>query len=213
MWGSEIEKGEFAKLYPLFYGSQQERDYRKLFKESASLVKKGYAPAMCTVGGMYSNSGFNVRRDYRESFRLFMESALKGYPASEVSVGNFYVMAFPKHDACEYDEAEAASWYIKAAEHGNSVAQYSLAFSYQQGRGVPRDPIAAYVWACLSVHCAPIRFRPAEVVRDQTVQQLDEKQLEGAQRRIKQMQEVLPYEWSDHMVYWRGLARKFGIID
>ena len=213
MWGSNEEKKEFAQLYPLFYGKQEERNYRKLYKKVNVLIGKQYAPALCTVGIMYSTEGYGVHRDFKEAFRMFMESASQEYPSAECGVGNFYVMAFPKHNACEYNETKATYWYTKAAEHGNPGAQYNLAFSYQKGRGVTRDPVAAYVWACLAIHCSKIRVRPAEVVRDQTIQELNEKQLAEAQNRIKHMQEILPYEWSEHMVYWKSLARQYQVID
>jgi hypothetical protein len=213
MWGSNEEKKEFAQLYPFFYGQREERNYRKLFKEVDELVRKQYAPALCTVGIMYATEGYGVHRDFKEAFRLFMESASQEYPSAEFGVGNFYMTAFPRHDACEYRETKATYWYTKAAEHGNPGAQYNLAFSYQKGRGVTCDPVAAYVWASLAIHCSTIRFRPAEVVRDQTIQELNQKQLSEAQNRIEQMQAILPYEWSEHMVYWKSLAGQFRTIE
>ena len=36
------------------------------------------------------------------------------------------------------DDAEAAEWYLKAAEQGYAIAQYNLGFMYEAGRGVPK---------------------------------------------------------------------------
>ena len=44
------------------------------------------------------------------------------------------------------DYAAAASWYRKAAEQGNAIAQFHLGFMYDFGRGVPQDYAAAVSW-------------------------------------------------------------------
>ena len=43
-----------------------------------------------------------------------------------------------------YDEA--LSWYLAAAEQGNSAAQYKLGVLYNEGRGVPRNYAQAARW-------------------------------------------------------------------
>jgi TPR repeat protein len=40
----------------------------------------------------------------------------------------------------------AASWYLKAAEQGDSRAQYSIGYCYAQGKGVFYDPNQAMQW-------------------------------------------------------------------
>jgi uncharacterized protein len=46
------------------------------------------------------------------------------------------------------DYAEAAQWYRKSAEQGNTNAEYSLAYMYHGGKGVPQDDSEAARW-CL----------------------------------------------------------------
>jgi TPR repeat protein len=48
------------------------------------------------------------------------------------------------------DDAQAASWFLKAAGQGDGYAQGNLAGLYRAGRGVPRDLIQAYKWYRLS---------------------------------------------------------------
>jgi TPR repeat protein len=48
------------------------------------------------------------------------------------------------------DYVEAASWYRKASDQGNSMAQFSLAGLYLAGRGVPQDFVAAHMWLNLA---------------------------------------------------------------
>ena len=44
------------------------------------------------------------------------------------------------------DEAEAASWYPKAAEQGDARGQFNLGKMYGLGRGVPKDETQAVAW-------------------------------------------------------------------
>jgi hypothetical protein len=48
-------------------------------------------------------------------------------------------------------------WYRRAAEQGDSLAQYSLGLLYDRGQGVPRDVVEANKWLNLSVANAPAR--------------------------------------------------------
>ena len=41
------------------------------------------------------------------------------------------------------DDKTAASWYRKAADHGNPDAMYNLAGMYLEGRGVPQSEAEA----------------------------------------------------------------------
>lgn len=45
-----------------------------------------------------------------------------------------------------HNDAEAASWYRKAAEQGLDVAQNNLAWMYELGLGVERDKDEAVLW-------------------------------------------------------------------
>jgi uncharacterized protein len=44
------------------------------------------------------------------------------------------------------DYAAAASWYRKAAEQGNAMAQYNIGVMYEDRQGVPQDHAAAMSW-------------------------------------------------------------------
>jgi len=77
MWGTEVEKAAFAKLLPLFYGSQEERNYAKGIKTIKKLAEVGYVPAICELGLAYFDH-LGVRRNYQESFNCFMLAAQEG---------------------------------------------------------------------------------------------------------------------------------------
>ncbi len=44
------------------------------------------------------------------------------------------------------DYAQAAHWYLKAADQSHSLAQFNLAVMYAKGQGVPKDDAKAAVW-------------------------------------------------------------------
>jgi len=208
MWGSEAERAAFAGSYPWFYGSQEERNYAKGIKKIKKLAECGYVPAICELGIAYFDY-LGVRRDYKESFKYYMMAAQAGYPSAEGGVGNFYAIVVPKHEACEYDREKATEWWLKAAENGNAGAQCNLAGYYLSGTGVPKNPIEAYIWGAMAVHCSSIRFRSAEVFRDQALEILNEEQVADANIRLEKFKQYLPYAWSEHLTYWRSLYQQF----
>jgi TPR repeat protein len=54
------------------------------------------------------------------------------------------------------DEAEAVTWFMKAAEQENFPAQYNLGVIYAKGgNGVTQDYVRAYLWFSLAASCAP----------------------------------------------------------
>lgn len=209
MWGTDSQKQEFGLLYPLFNGSQEKRNYAKGIQTVKRLAGDGYVPAICQLGQAYFDH-LGVRRSYPEAFRLYLQAAQAGYPSAECGVGNFYAMAYPKHEACEYDEGQAVQWWRRAAEHGNPGAQCNLAGYCLQGVGVQKDPAEAYLWASLAVHCSTIRFRSAEVFRDQAAALLGEVERGECERKIAELKERLPLAWSEHLSYWQKLFQAAG---
>ncbi len=54
--------------------------------------------------------------------------------------------AYASGNGVERDYGEAARWFRKAAERGQSEAQYNLGFLYERGWGVKLDYIEAFKW-------------------------------------------------------------------
>jgi TPR repeat protein len=49
-------------------------------------------------------------------------------------------------EGVEQDYAQAAHWYLKAADQSHSLAQFNLAIMYATGQGVPRDESKSMGW-------------------------------------------------------------------
>jgi GAF domain-containing protein len=77
------------------------------------------------------------------------EFADQGDPAAENALGLLYAQGDEKH-AVRPDEAEAARWFTKAAEHNYVPAQSKLGALYWGGRGVPASLNQAYFWTVLA---------------------------------------------------------------
>ncbi len=74
----------------------------------------------------------------------------RGDPTAENALGLLYAQGDDKQ-AIKPDDRQAASWFTKAAEHGNVSAQYKLGLLYWGGHhGLPKDPNKAYFWTVLA---------------------------------------------------------------
>ena len=78
------------------------------------------------------------------------------------------------------NDTEAVSWYRKAAAQGNAAAQFNLGMMYQNGEGVLKDPVLAYMWFSLS---AARGKSNAVTQRDNLAKSLTRAQLAEAQLR------------------------------
>ena len=68
------------------------------------------------------------------------------------------------------------SWYRKAAEQGETAAQYNLGAMYNNGQGVPQDYVAAHMW-----------FNLAAASGDKLAVEVRERAAEGRERVAKEM--------------------------
>lgn len=211
MWGTEADRRDFGALWPLWFADDHSaRDRKQAVKHLRALSDRDYAPGQCGLG-MAHFDGAGVRRDYHLSFRHFLAAAERGYPTAECMIGNFYVATSSRYDVCEEDPAQGVQWWRRAAESGNSSAQFNLATACSTGNGLDKNDLEAYVWAGLAAHCSPIRLRPAEVLRDRVAAELGATHRADGDARIAELKARLPLPWSEHLVYWMSLAREAGI--
>ena len=66
--------------------------------------------------------------------------ANQGDPEAQVALGNMY------RDDLTKDSQAAMNWYLKAAEQGYDIAQYSVGILYYLGEGVQQDYAMAEEW-------------------------------------------------------------------
>ena len=80
--------------------------------------------------------------DYGTALRLLNPLAAEGNADAQVVLGKMYETG----QGVAKNEAEAASWYRKAADQGDAQAQYNLGIMYDFGQGVPQSSVEAARW-------------------------------------------------------------------
>ncbi|MEK7707717.1 MAG: tetratricopeptide repeat protein [Verrucomicrobiota bacterium] len=61
-------------------------------------------------------------------------------------------MKFASSEGATQDYAQAAVWYLKAADQSHALAQFNLGVMYARGQGVAKDDAKADVWICKAAH-------------------------------------------------------------
>jgi hypothetical protein len=94
------------------------------------------------------------------AINVFLARAARGDARAEDNLGANYLD--------DRDFAQSTAWYRKAAERGDYDGEFWLGNAYQQGLGVPIDPIEAYKWMTVSIRNAP------EAAKTMTAEQVAE---------------------------------------
>ena len=81
------------------------------------------------------------------------------------------------------NDAEGAKWNLYAAERGDDRYQYRIGLMYEEGRGVPRDYVRAYMWYSLAVTNG---WEGSGHRRDQIAEKMTPDQIAEAQRLAKE---------------------------
>jgi TPR repeat protein len=136
-------------------------------------AEQGDTEAQDGLGYLYDN-GKGVPRDYAQAAFWYRKAAEQGDAEAQYDLGTWYEeglnQGVPQDEvqtafwrrkirvwrayinSVDFKHSEhwrytqAAFWYRKAAEQGNSDAQYLLGYFYLNGRGVPRDYTQAVLW-------------------------------------------------------------------
>ena len=86
------------------------------------------------------------RGDFVAAFEIWTPLATRGDAEAQYRLGRLC----SEGQGVEKDDAEAATWFLRAAEKGHVEAQVALATSYVWGHGVARDYAPAARWLLLS---------------------------------------------------------------
>mgnify|MGYP003678962787 CR=1 FL=1 len=86
------------------------------------------------------------------------------------------------------DYKQAVKWYRKAAEQGNAIAQFNLAFMYDKGEGVTQSSNNSYIWNAIA---AANGHKGAIKNRDIDAKNLSPRGLEEAQKEAAKLYEKI----------------------
>jgi uncharacterized protein len=111
--------------------------------------------------------------------QLLRERAANGDPDAQFTLGKNYER--------KKDFVEAARWYRKSADQGNSYAEASLGIFYRAGKGLPRDEVQAEMWFLVALDRAAAGDLDTLVeMRDSVAAHLTPQQLAEAQRLARE---------------------------
>ncbi|MDL2400198.1 tetratricopeptide repeat protein [Rhizobium mayense] len=145
----------FALSLPAYAQSDEgkvafsKHDYRAALLNWQPQAERGDATAQYGLGRLYF-FGLGVQSDFEKAVFWFRKAADQNNPYAERRLGLAYSLG---HDNVAPDLEQANIWYqtaitgfIKAAEGGDVMAQYSLGSMYSQGEGMVPDAAKANFW-------------------------------------------------------------------
>lgn len=117
--------------------------------------------------------------DYTAALKWYRKAADQGYAPAQVNLGSMYF----EGQGVARDFQEALKWYREAADQGYAPAQFNLGAIYAQGhKGIPKDPLMAYVWFSRS---AVLGDEDAQRARQKISARLTAEQKMQAQQLLK----------------------------
>jgi TPR repeat protein len=102
---------------------------------------QGFAAAQYQLGRLYY-LGHGVAKNDAEAARWYWKAADQGDHNAENELGTLYVSG----DGVPLDFKQAVALFRRAVQGAQPQALFNLALSYDKGWGMPRNPIAAYLW-------------------------------------------------------------------
>jgi len=111
-----------------------------------------------------------------QDIREYRAAAEQGSPLAQYHLG----AAYQSH----LRFAEASLWFLRSAKQGVPEAQYAMAENYNNGMGVPKNPVEAYAWYTVAGTQANV---PAKNARETIAVTLTLSEVEAGDRRAKEL--------------------------
>ena len=117
-------------------------DGAEAYRWVTEAMKRGDLDAPLMLGDLYAR-GLGVRQDYARAAELYRTAANFGRSVeAQYLLGDLYAYG----RGLPQDYAMAIDWLRKAGLRGHAGAQSYLGSFYENGFGIDRDPVEAYVW-------------------------------------------------------------------
>jgi len=182
--GNPAAQEKLGRLYDR--GKGVKRDYETAARWYRQAAEKGDARAAARLAFML-RLGIGGKRDLAEALKWYRSSAEAGASLGQAGLGFMYLEGAA---ALKRDPAEAAKWFQKAADQGDAQARLSLGTLYENGDGMKKDLVRAYVWYALGAfddgEYGPEVFDRAKAGRDRVAQHLTAAEIAEANKLISQ---------------------------
>lgn len=166
-------------------GKDVKKDLHKAYEWYTKSADQGFGASRYELGKMFAD-GNGVRQNYYTAAKWYRLAATFNNNANaQFRLGELHFNG----RGVEHDYGKAIQLYTKAASQGHAAAQYLLAAMYEEGWGVPKDLITAYMWTKLSLpHRAEAmavhkKYDPAKKLKD-LLRKMNKYQTEEAERRL-----------------------------
>ena len=114
-----------------------------LFSALVAMVVLGAGPAHSQQNPISTalDEAFQTK-DFAKAFQLAWDMARRNDPAGQTALGDLYSGG----RGVPQDDAQAVTWYRKAADLGDAKGQFLLGTMYYRGRGAQKDLAEALIW-------------------------------------------------------------------
>ena len=135
-------------------------------------ANQGQPAAQYRLAKLYEN-GTGVEKDLPTAMKLLERSAKGGNRIAMHDLGHYFATGAANDQP---DINNAVTWFQRAAERGVLDSQFNLGVLYQEGSGVTKSAIDAYVWyAIAGAQGDPMAVQRAEVLaRDMSKPQIEQ---------------------------------------
>jgi uncharacterized protein len=161
-------------------------DYATALRLWRPLADQGDANAQMKLGLMYE-LGQGVPKNNAEALKWWRLAA--GHDATaQFLLGSLYYDGSDSLSLAQ-DYAEAAKWYLRAANQGEHNAQLNLGRMYEKGHGVPQDYALAHMWlnlAAAAASAAQGSFNYPAFIRDNLAGRMTPAQIAEAQKLARE---------------------------
>ena len=140
---------------------------------------------------MRAAAGAYERKDFALAVGIWRPLAAEGNAEAQTLLGALYWSG----EGVPRDHAEAAKWYLRAAEKGYAWAQNNIGFMLGFGEGTPpRDDVQAYKWLTLATerYTAKNKDRLDQAIKDRAAlaARMTPAQIADADRLVRQWKPV-----------------------
>ncbi|MEG3618895.1 tetratricopeptide repeat protein [Magnetovibrio sp. PR-2] len=184
--GSAADQYKIAIMYET--GDGTKKDPREAVKWLMKAAEQGYPDARVKLGISYAN-GEMVRQDYFLAAKYYrLAATFNNNPEAQFRLGELHFNG----RGVDHDYNKATKYYEQAAAQGHGAAQYILSSMYEEGWGLKRDLIKAYIWMKLAVNrrdqviAVNKKYDPAKKIKI-LVKKMNRFQIETAEKQLKKM--------------------------
>ena len=158
-------------------GKGVKQDFKQAMAWYERSAKSGFVPSQYRLATLFER-GVGGAPDLATASQWYQRAAGQG---NVKAMHNLAVLSASADGGKSPDYISAAQWFAAAAGHGLADSQFNLGVLYENGLGVPRDPVAAYKWYALA---AAKGDAEAGRRRDATVARLQPAQVKAAEAEV-----------------------------